>query len=153
MLYLVLKVLHVFSVVLFLGNIVTGIFWKAQGDRGNLHSRAHAVAGIIRSDRVFTLPGVLLIIATGIALVLVGGLSFLTPWILWSLILFGVSGVVFRFQLEPLQKKLSASVQAGLAGQWNESEYRALSKRWQFWGWIATGAPLVALILMVLKPV
>lgn len=153
MTYLVLKVLHVISVVLFLGNIITGIFWKAQGDGGDLHARAQAVAGLIRSDRLFTLPGVFLIIATGVALVLVGGLSFLTPWILWSLILFGAAGAVFRFQVEPLQKKLLANVQAGLSGQWNESEYRELSRRWQFWGWVATGAPLVALILMVMKPV
>lgn len=64
MYYLFLKSLHVLSVVLFIGNIVTGVFWKVHADiAGDLRSRAQALAGIIASDRVFTMPGVLLIIA------------------------------------------------------------------------------------------
>lgn len=157
MLYLVLKTLHVLGVVLFLGNIVTGIFWKAHGDRmgqqmGGLRARAQALDGIIRADRIFTMPSVFLIIATGVALVFLGNLSFLTPWVLWSLVLFGIAGAIFGARVGPLQKKLLANTRAGPGGQWNEAEYRELSKSWLFWGWIATGAPLVALALMVLKP-
>jgi uncharacterized membrane protein len=155
MLYLSLKAAHVLAVVLFLGNIITGLFWKAHGDRmgtGDLRARAQALHGIISADRVFTTPSVLLIIATGVTLVFVGNLSFLTPWVLWSLVLFGIAGATFGARVGPLQKKLLANVQSGLTGEWNESEYRDLSKQWLFWGWVATGAPLVALILMVLKP-
>jgi uncharacterized membrane protein len=154
MLYLVLKALHVVSVVVFLGNIITGVFWKAHADAlGDLRARAQALDGIIRSDRWFTVPGVLLIIATGVAMAYVGGLSiFGTPWILWSLVLFGVSGLAFGVGVGPLQKKLLANTRAGISGQWNESEYRALSRGWQVWGVIATAAPLIALVLMVLKP-
>lgn len=152
MLYLILKALHVIGVVLFLGNIITAIFWKAHGDRGDLRSRAQALDGIIRADRVFTAPSVLIILATGVSLVLVGRIPFLTPWILWSLVLFGLAGVTFGARVGPLQKKLLANVQAGKAGKWNESEYLALSARWRFWGWTATVMPLLALILMVLKP-
>lgn len=153
MLYLFIKSLHVIGVVLFLGNIITGIFWKAHGDRGDLRSRAQALDGIIRADKVFTTPSVFLLIATGVTLVLLGNLSFLTPWILGSLVLFGVAGATFGARVGPLQKKLLANVRAGLAGSWNESEYQDLSRSWRFWGWVATLAPLVALILMVLKPV
>lgn len=153
MLYLTLKAVHVLAVVLFLGNVITGIFWKVHGDlAGDLRSRVQALDGIIKADRLFTVPSVLLIIATGVTLVFVGNLSFFTPWILWSLVLFGLAGAVFGARVGPLQKKLLANARAGLAGEWNEGEYRVLSKSWQFWGWIATGAPLVALILMVLKP-
>ena len=31
--YLALKTLHLLAVVLFLGNIITGLFWKAHADR------------------------------------------------------------------------------------------------------------------------
>ena len=63
MLYLVLKSLHVISVVLFLGNIITGIFWKLHGDRvGTLAARAQALEGLIHSDRWFTMPGVTAIV-------------------------------------------------------------------------------------------
>ena len=39
--YFVLKSLHILSVVLFLGNIITGVFWKMHGDRlGTTTARA-----------------------------------------------------------------------------------------------------------------
>jgi uncharacterized membrane protein len=154
MLYLVLKGLHVVAVVLFLGNIITGVFWKAHADRtGDLRARAQALDGIIQSDRAFTMPGVFLIIGTGVWLAIEAGLPILgTPWILWSLVLFGISGVCFGVAVGPLQKKLLANARAGLSGQWDESAYRSLSARWQIWGWVATGAPLAALFLMVIKP-
>jgi uncharacterized membrane protein len=154
MLYLVLKALHVISVVLFLGNITTGVFWKWHADRtGDLRARAQALDGIIKSDSWFTVPGVLLIIATGVALALIAKFPLLrTFWIGWSLVLFGISGLAFAFKVGPLQKKLLANTQAGLKGSWNEAEYHALSKSWGVWGWVATGAPLIAVFLMVLKP-
>jgi uncharacterized membrane protein len=155
MLYNVLKALHIVSVVLFLGNIITGVFWKAHADRmADLRARAQALDGIIRSDALFTMPGVFLIIGSGVWMAIEGNLPLLeTDWILWSIILFAVSGATFGARVGPLQKKLLANTRAGLAGQWNESEYRELSRAWQLWGVVATAAPLVALFLMVLKPV
>jgi uncharacterized membrane protein len=154
MMYLVLKAIHVLSVVLFLGNIITGVFWKVHADlSGDLRARAQALDGIIRSDALFTVPGVLLIIASGVWLAIVGKLPLLrTDWILWSIILFAISGAVFGGRVGPLQKKLLANVRAGLDGQWNESEYHKLSRGWQLWGIVATVAPVIALFLMVLKP-
>jgi len=154
MLYLALKSLHVVSVVLFLGNIITGVFWKVHGDlSGELRVREQAMLGLIRSDRFFTVPGVLLIIATGVALALIANLPLLsTFWIGWSLVLFGVSGLAFAFRVGPLQKKLLANTRAGLSGTWNEAEYQALSKSWGVWGTVATAAPLIAVFLMVMKP-
>ena len=152
--YLVLKSLHVLSVVLFLGNIITGVFWKFHGDRvGTLAARAQALEGVIHSDRWFTMPGVLAIIITGVWMALDAHLPLLrTTWILWSLILFGISGVCFSVFVAPLQKKLLANVRAGIAGQWNQAEYHQLSRAWEIWGAIATLTPLIALFLMVLKP-
>jgi uncharacterized membrane protein len=152
--YVWLKAIHVLSVVLFLGNIITGVFWKVHADRsGDLRARALALDGIIKSDRLFTVPGVFLIIGSGVWMALDAHYPLLrTPWILWSLVLFGVSGVLFSARVAPLQKKLLANARAGLVGQWNEPEYRSLSRAWQFWGVIATGTPLIALFLMVLKP-
>jgi uncharacterized membrane protein len=152
--YLFLKALHVVSVVLFLGNIITGVFWKRHADRGgDLRARAQALDGIIRSDSWFTVPGVLLIIATGVALAQIAHLPLLrTFWIGWSLVLFGISGLTFALKVGPLQKKMLANTLAGLSGTANEAEYQALSKSWNVWGWIATGAPLAAVFLMVIKP-
>jgi uncharacterized membrane protein len=154
MLYLALKSLHVVSVVLFLGNIITGVFWKVHADlSGDLRVRQQAILGLIRADRLFTVPGVLLIIATGVALALIAHFPLLrTFWIVWSLVLFGISGLAFALKVGPLQKKLLANTTAGIAGAWNEAEYQALSKSWGIWGAIATAAPLIAVFLMVMKP-
>jgi uncharacterized membrane protein len=153
--YLLLKSLHVLSVTLFLGNIITGVFWKFHADRhGDLRGRALAVQGIIRSDRWFTMPGVFAIIITGVLMAISAHLPLLgTRWILWSLVLFGISGVCFGGFVGPLQKKLLANLQAGQTGTWNESEYRRLSRAWEIWGAVATLTPVAALFLMVFKPV
>jgi|SRR5690349_14884089 len=151
--YPLLKSLHVISVVLFVGNIVTGVFWKLHGDRGDLRARAVALDGIIRSDRWFTLPAVIAIIVTGVLLATTLHYPILrTPWILWSLVLFGVSGVMFQLFVAPLQKKLLANVRAGIEGSWNESEYGRLSRAWQLSGAVATLSPVIVVFLMVMKP-
>jgi uncharacterized membrane protein len=154
LLYLGLKALHIFSVVLFLGNIITGVFWKVHADRtADLRARAQALDGIIQADRWFTVPGVLLIVATGVSMALLAHFPMLTTlWIAASLALFGVSGLAFGIAVGPLQKRLLANVRAGLSGHWDETQYNELSRSWALWGFVATAAPVVALFLMVLKP-
>ena len=153
--YLVLKLLHIASVVAFLGNIVTGLFWHAHASRTRdpriLH---HAMDGIIRSDRWFTLPGVVLIIVTGVLTAMKGGYPLLrTPWIAWSLALFTISGVIYGVWLAPLQVKMRALARDGLqSGAFDHSRYAALTRQWDAWGLAALLTPLAAMVLMVLKP-
>ena len=127
-----LKSLHIVSVVLFLGNIITGVFWKVHADITRRPARARAGARRHHQERSrFTVPGVLLIIATGVALALLADLPLLrTFWIGWSLALFGISGAAFSIFVAPLQKKLLANARAGLAGTWNQAEYETLSRSW-----------------------
>jgi uncharacterized membrane protein len=154
MLYLLLKVLHVAGVVVFVGNIVTGVFWKLHGDAGgDLRAKEQALAGVIASDRLFTVPGVFLIIATGVWMGFEAHIPLLgTKWSLWGIILFGVSGLMFTTRVQPLQRRMLANVRAGLAGQWDPASYRSLSKSWNWWGGIATALPLAVIALMVIKP-
>ena len=142
------------GVVLFLGNIITGVFWKRHADRsGDLPVRAAVLAGIIHSDRLFTLPTVGLIIVTGVANALMAHMPLLgTPWIAWGIGLFLLSGMVFSMRVGPLQKKLLANVRAGIDGNWDQAAYERLSRAWTFWGLVATGAPLIVVFLMVFKP-
>ena len=153
--YLAMKTLHVLAVVLFLGNIITGIFWKAHGDRtADPRIIAHTLEGIIRSDRWFTIPGVVLILGFGVAAAIIGGLPILgTGWIWQSIALFTVSGLAFMLQVAPLQRRLQDLASAGLGGgSWDQASYHRLSRRWEFWGLVATLTPLAALVLMVYKP-
>ena len=153
--YLWIKVLHILAVVLFLGNIITGVFWHRHAARTrDPKLLAHTVAGLIRSDRLFTMPGVLVIIGSGVFAAIQAGLPLLkTGWILWSLVLFAISGLLFMTQVAPLQKQLLALAQSGASkGSFDYGAYHRLAARWEFTGTVATLTPLAALALMVLKP-
>lgn len=153
--YLWMKVLHIFAVVIFLGNIITGVFWHRHAARTrDPRLLAHTVDGVIRSDRVFTMPGILIIIGSGVFAAMQAGLPLLrTGWILWTLILFGISGLMFMFFVAPLQKRLRALAQEGAAkGSFDYDAYHRVAKRWELTGTIATLTPAIGLVLMVLKP-
>ncbi len=154
--YLLLKLIHVAGVVLFLGNIVTGVFWHQHAWRTrDPRLLAHTMAGIIRSDRLFTTPGVLIIAIAGVAAAMAGRIPILgTGWILWSIVLFVISGAVFGTRIAPLQRQLLALARAGVEQPpFNEASYTQLAARWKIWAAVATLAPVIAAALMVLKPV
>lgn len=153
--YLVFKLIHVIAVILFLGNIITGLFWKAHADRTRSPQViAHIFEGIIRSDRWFTLPSIAVIILGGVGAAIVGQIPILgTGWILWSIVLFSVSGLAFSFRVAPLQNRLAALAQAGAeSNQFDWDQYHTLSRNWEMWGLFAILTPVTAVVLMVLKP-
>ncbi len=152
--YFWMKLLHIVAVIAFLGNITTGLFWHAHAARTrDPRLLAHTMEGIIRSDRLFTVPGVVIIITTGLLAAIIGGFPLLrTGWIAWTIALFGASGLVFGVLLVPLQRQLLARAQAGLAGGFDYASYHRLARRWDSWGAIALLMPTAGLALMVLKP-
>ena len=152
--YLLMKLLHIVAVIAFLGNITTGLFWHIHAARTrDARLLAHTVDGIIRSDRLFTIPGVAVIITTGIIAAVTGGLPLLrTGWILWTLVMFSLSGLIFMAFVAPLQRQLLAMAQAGTSGIFDFAAYMAVAKRWEIWGAAALLTPLAGLALMVLKP-
>ena len=153
--YLVLKLLHVGAVVMFLGNITTGLFWHHHAARTRdprlLH---HAMDGIIRSDRWFTNPAAATIAITGVLAAIVGHLPILrTRWIAAGLVLFILSGLAFVTRVTPLQKQLRALARTGLeTGSFDHPRYEALARKWELWGAVALLLPLAAFVLMILKP-
>ena len=153
--YLLIKLIHIIAVIAFLGNITTGLFWHAHAARTRAPGLlAHTMDGIIRSDRLFTVPGVIAIIVTGVAATIYGGYPILrTGWILWTLILFSVSGLIFALRVAPLQRELRDLAQAGVqSGAFDYAQYRQLATRWEIWGAAALLTPVAGLVLMVLKP-
>ncbi|MDH4260631.1 MAG: DUF2269 domain-containing protein [Gammaproteobacteria bacterium] len=152
--YLLIKLLHVVAVVAFLGNIATGLFWHVHAARTrDPRLLAHTMDGIIRSDRLFTIPGVIVIVTTGVFGAISGGFPLLrTGWIAWTLVLFAISGLIFMFRVVPLQRQLRALAQAGMAGGFDYADYHRMARRWEIWGAAALLAPVAGLVLMVLKP-
>ncbi len=150
--YLLLKLVHLFAVILFMGNIITGLFWMRQADKtGNLAVISFAMKGIRTSDKWFTIPGVLIITAGGISAATHVGLPLLrTGWIFWALILFSVSGIIFGWKVAPLQKRIYKLTQAP-PDQFDQAAYRRNLVAWEIWGLAALLTPLAAMVMMVLK--
>jgi uncharacterized membrane protein len=149
------KLFHIVAVIAFIGNISTGLFWHLHAARTrDAKILAHTMDGIIRSDRIFTNPGAILIVLFGFGAAGTGHYPILhTGWVLWTIILFTISGITFGLRLVPLQRRMRDFAAAGVAGgNFDYAAYHAMAKRWELWGAVALGAPLAGLALMVLKP-
>jgi uncharacterized membrane protein len=152
--YLIWKLLHIAAVVIFLGNIITGLFWAARAHKTrDFKVITSTFQGIIRSDRIFTLPGIILITLAGFIAAIHAHWPILgTGWILWSIILFTLSGVFFRVYVAPLQKKIAKFADTADSSDDNWKQYEKIYKQWEFWGLLATLTPVAAFVLMVIKP-
>ena len=161
--YLWFKLIHVAAVIAFLGNITTGLFWHRHAARTrDPKFLLFTMDGIIRSDRIFTIPGVIIITTAGIFGALNGNLPLIrTGWIFWTIILFSISGFAFMYRVAPLQRKLRALAAAGAeaAGRgagggaaFDYAAYHAVTRQWEAWGSVALIAPLLGMALMILKP-
>lgn len=155
MIYLSLKFLHIVGAILFLGNITTGVFWKAHADRSrDPKIIAHALDGVIRSDRLFTIPGVIIIVGAGVAAAIIGGIPLLrTEWLAGGIILLTIAGISFGARVAPLQRQMRDLARSAAAGEkFDWATYEKLSRAWAIWGSIALLAPFIAAALMVFKP-
>ncbi len=154
MLYSILKFLHVAGVILLLGNVTITAYWKVFADRTNEPNVvAHAQRSVIVADWLFTLPDIALILAGGYGMVLAGGIDPIgTPWLMWSQILFFVSGLVWLAILVPAQIRQARMARTFAAGTEIPPGYWRDSRLWLIWGIIAT-VPLVgAIYLMIAQP-
>lgn len=150
--YPFLKLVHLIGVVMFLGNISVGVFWKNAADKTRDPAViAYTIRSIISADRIFTIPGVVIVLVGGIATALIGGISILgTGWILWAIVLLVISGVAFG-PLSRAQRELLAAAEQARAGG-GMASYHRLSGQWNFWGTVSLVAPLIAFAFMILKP-
>lgn len=149
--YLLLKLVHVFAVIIFLGNIITGLFWMKMADKTNdLSVISFTMKGIIKLDRWFTIPGVIIITAGGIMAAIQGGYPLLrTGWIFWAIMMFSLSGIIFSWKLVPLQRKIFHLTLDN--EKFNKTLYQSCLKQWEMWGLVAVLSPIAAMVMMVLK--
>lgn len=152
--FIALKVLHVAAVIVFLGNITVGLFWKAWADRTrDARIIAFTIDGIRLADRLFTIPGIIVIVGAGVGAAIAAGYPILsTGWILWSIVLLVVAGIAF-VPVARAQRLLSAVAHEGVdAGSMSWPLYEKISGVWNLWGTIALLAPIGAVVLMIAKP-
>ena len=149
-----LLTLHIFSAVWLMGHQISSAFWKARADRsGNPETIATTAQGLVRSDFTFTLPGIVVLLGTGIWM---AGLTswdrFQELWLGASFVLVIVMVVLWLAVLLPQQRRMARLAAETLEGVDQSDNYRRASKLWSMAGGIATLIPVIVLFLMVFKP-
>ena len=149
--------LHIAGAVVFLGNIIVTAAWMLMAERTRSTSVIHFSAkAVIRADLLFTLPGVLLILLNGFAMVLARwggwGAFHQLSWITVALALFTASGVIWVGILIPIQHRMAVFSHPSDYPDSLPSEFFSALRRWYIWGGIAIALPVCSLYLMVNKP-
>ena len=154
MAYSVLKLIHIISVVIFLSNITTGLFWALRAHNSkDFNKISSTFQNITKSDNLFTVPSIIVITASGVFAAINGSFPLLrTGWIFWPIILFTLSGIIFTIYVAPLQVKIRKFTSEKEYNETNWQEYETLFKRWESWGLLALITPYAALAIMILKP-
>lgn len=153
--YLLLKSIHIFGVILLLGNIIVTAWWKLMADRTRqANVIAFAQRQVVLTDYVFTAPGALMAILAGDYM----SYSYMTDtwniqWLTWGRLLFIASGIIWISVLIPTQIKQSRLARNFAKSEQIPDEYWKLSKRWNIFGAIAVALPLINIYWMVFKPV
>ena len=154
MAYYAFKVVHLFGVVLFLGNIIVTAVWKVMADQtGDPRIVAYAQRLVTLTDWIFTAGGVVLILVGAYGMAAVAGLNLRgTTWLVWGQALFAVSGLIWVFILIPTQIAQARQARGFASSTSIPDGYWRHNRRWVVWGGIATLVPLANLYFMVFKP-
>lgn len=144
-----LTLLHLFGVIIFLGNIITEIRWLYKASKtGSKEIIRFAITEIIKGDKVFTLPCVFLITATG-SFVYSNFSMAENRWLLFALISYILSGIVYTVKVAPLQRKIFKIVSD--TSPTLPNDYKKAYASWNFWGWVALLTSVLALTLTTIR--
>jgi uncharacterized membrane protein len=154
MTYFVLKFLHVLGAAVLLGTGAGIAFFMLMAHLGG---KPAVIAGVARivviADFVFTATAVVLQPLTGILLVREVGYSFSDAWIVWSTVLYLLTGAFWLPVVWMQMRMRDLAVAAVAAGTELPRPYHRL-----FWWWFAFGFPAFAAVvaifwLMIARPV
>jgi uncharacterized membrane protein len=144
-----LKIIHILCACLFLGNVIVSGTWAALADRTrDLAIIRFSNRLVLITDVLFTAGGSIGVVLTGYLMSGRWGGEAAQPWIRWSYLLFGLSGLIWLFVLLPIQLRQRNVLRESLT---ITSQYLRLSRQWQIWGAFATILPLPILYLMITK--
>lgn len=145
--------LHVLGAILFMGNIITAAFWKVRAERSGDLAHLHRTAkNVMIADYAFTLPGLFLLLITGISMAhTIGYPLFAGGWLTISLLLFLLAGLIWLAILLPSQQKMIRESRLSIEKGALTGPYKKASRTWDVFGIIASIIPLVILFYMLTK--
>ncbi|MDR0565186.1 MAG: DUF2269 domain-containing protein [Azoarcus sp.] len=151
--YLIIKWLHIVSSVLLVGTGFGTAFYLFFINRTkNVEAIAEVSRLVVRADTWFTTPAAIFQPASGVWLMMQGGWTFTTGWILASLALFCLAGACW-LPVVWLQLKLRDMTRQSRDEKRNlPSSYWRYARIWEYLGYPAFIAVAVVFFLMVNKP-
>jgi uncharacterized membrane protein len=145
------KTLHVLAVVMLLGNLFMAPFWRKRlAVSGGATVRAAANRTVRLADLLFTLPGWVITLITGIILSMHMGWK--GGWLHLSLLLFAIWVVVWHVGTLRARKAMIATADEAAAGGEVPAALGQHEQQWQQWSYISVVIAVLILILMVARP-
>ena len=146
-----LKVVHILAVVVLLGNLLMAPFWRKRlVALGGVQARAVANRSVRVADLIFTLPGWVVVLATGIMLIIYRGMQ--GGWLHLSLLLFLGWLIFWHMLVLRARKAMIAQAEEVASGGQAPPELAQHERQWQQWSYLAAGIAVLILILMVVQP-
>ena len=150
--YNTLIFIHIASVILLLGVGGGSAFYKFMADRsGNLEVIVHTNKLVVLADWLFTTPSAIIQPTSGIMLINLLGISWTTPWLLASIVLYIFAGALWLIAvyLQILMKNMALEAHAQ-SNSLNEKYFR-LVKYWIILGVFSFLSMGGVFVLMVFK--
>jgi uncharacterized membrane protein len=150
---ILLRWLHVIGATILFGTGAGIAFFMLRAHRtGDARLIAHVAGTVVIADLVFTATAVVAQPVTGLLLASRTGWPLDTPWILASLILYGVAGA-FWLPVVWIQKRMRDLARAAAASDAPlPPAYHRLFRLWFWFGFPAFTAVLAILWLMIARP-
>lgn len=152
-LFFLIEYLHVLGAIVILGTGTGIAFFMLMAHRsGNAEFIARTAATVVIADMIFTLSAVLLQPVTGGLLMLLSSTSLGERWLLASLALYAVAGMLW---VPVIFMQIEMRNLARLAAEKSEPlppRYLALFRRWFWFGIPGFGSVMIILWLMIAKP-
>ena len=146
--YLILKLIHIFSAIVAVGSNITYGVWNARASADPAHA-GFALKGIKFIDDRIANPAYGVLLLTGLTMVFVGHYSITALWIIVALVFFVAVGVLAFRVYSPLLRNQIRLVDAG---DTTSPEFKGLERRSRTLGPILGLLVLVILVMMVFKP-
>jgi uncharacterized membrane protein len=152
--YPLIKWLHIVSSTVLFGTGAGIAFFFLRAQRSG-DSRIIAAVGrdVVLADMVFTATAVVLQPVTGVALALMVGYPLSTPWLVLSIVLYGLVGCCWLPVVWLQMRMRDLAVDAIHRGQPLPALYEIYYRRWFMLGWPAFIGVLIIFYLMVAKPI
>jgi uncharacterized membrane protein len=146
-----LKVVHILAVVVLLGNLLMAPFWRKRlAALGGVQARAAANRSVRVADLIFTLPGWVVVLATGIMLIIYRGMQ--GGWLHLSLLLFLGWLIFWHMLVLHARKAMIAQAEEAISSEQAPAELAQYERQWQQWSYLAAGIVVLILILMIAQP-